>query len=167
VDLRYLRQEDGGPELRDYSFRRPGTRFVSCPSPECFATYPAGLVRALGEMRCGSCGERFAFRRRVGLVRLDAPPADVQPPPLPEVESPVAADSSKPLRRDDVHGSVSRSVRTSETELAEWQEAADAAGMSLNGYMRRLVNEGVALDKASAAHPAHLPASKATREDET
>ncbi len=148
--------------FRDYQPRRPTTQFVNCP--ECQTMFPRDLITAVGPTRCGVCGERFLIRNGAGVVRLMTPVVHVPPQAAPP---PPASSPDQPRKMflrtaSDAHGSVSTSIRTSETEKADWKAAADAAGLSYNGYLRRALAEAVALDKANTAHPEHEPASRST-----
>jgi hypothetical protein len=152
----------GGLTGRDYAYRRPVAPTVNCP--ECQAEYPRELVRALGEMRCGPCQRRVAFKANVGMVLLDDfPPAKVeQVPELPPPPAEAITSRLKRYVRGDAAGKTTTTLRTSDTELDEWREAAEAAGMTLNGYLRRLVNEGVDLDRLNALPDHDHPKRKDT-----
>jgi len=100
----------------------------------------------------------IVLRGGMGVSRLQEPPeasaaspAVVEPPAKP-----------KRFRRPDATGKKSTSIRTSETELEEWQEAAAAAGESFNGWLRRSLAEAVALERANTQHPEGAPASRST-----
>lgn len=147
---------------RDWQPPRPQTVFVCCP--ECQTEYPRDVIAAVGPSKCGSCGETFVLRPRVGVVRLEPPTVTAPPARRPPVPAPVELTPQRFIRAADAHGSVSTSVRTSQTEKAEWQKAADASGMTTNGWMRRALSEALALERSSAAHPDHKPASRATPE---
>lgn len=148
--------------FRDWSPPRPNVPIACCPS--CNHTYPRSLVAASGPVRCGApgCGTVFALRAGV-IVALYGPVAASEATPADlAAEKPAPVEvASRRRRRGDAPTST-RSVRASDGQFAEWQEMADAAGVPLNTWVRRSLDEAAALERANTVHPDGVPASKAT-----